>query len=418
MAPGRSAPGIVAVLALCTACGGARAVTSAPFETRDAAAMGTADAAPQASSVEAGDTADAAVAVAPMTAGDTSFASDGLLGGPDIWIPTGVASDADGSLVVSGVSNDGTFPAAEIVRRVTPSGVIDPTFGASGRAVVESNPAFFAQSVAILPDRRVVVFGAANVDGGDGAFAVRLTATGSLDPTFGQGGLWNAASVGRGVAALFETDESLYAVGTSSVAHVTAAGALDPGFGSSQGPFGAAAGAVAGNGTFLTGAGAGLTRYSVRGLLDATFGNGGSVSSALDGATVRALLVDGSGRVVVAGSHSQGSQVYVDVARFAGTGAPDSAFAGGGVASIPADTALGVAERADGRIVVWTELGELVGFRADGTPDPSIGVGGLVGLGVYGTVTSGTVDAQNRLVVVGLTTQTASSSWFVRRYVL
>jgi hypothetical protein len=71
---------------------------------------------------------------------------------------------------------------------------------------------------------------------------------------------------------------------------------------------------------------------------------------------------------------------------------------------------------ADGRLAIWTTNGELLVLADDGTSQTSDQPRGTVDLGVLGTVLAGTVDAQQRLVVVGLTTATPSSTWFMRRY--
>jgi hypothetical protein len=42
----------------------------------------------------------------------------------------------------------------------------------------------------------------------------------------------------------------------------------------------------------------------------------------------------------------------------------------------------------------------------------------MADLQVLGTVTSAAIDAQGRLVVVGVVTVTEAAEWFVRRYVL
>jgi hypothetical protein len=70
----------------------------------------------------------------------------------------------------------------------------------------------------------------------------------------------------------------------------------------------------------------------------------------------------------------------------------------------------------DSRVVVWTIGGQVVGVTSDGAPDLTFGPNGVANLDVLGTVTAGLVDAQRRLVVVGITTATTQPAWFIRRY--
>jgi uncharacterized delta-60 repeat protein len=215
----------------------------------------------------------------------------------------------------------------------------------------------------------------------------------------------------------------LIAIGSGGVTRLTASGALDAAFAVGQALPGAAGASLAPNGSFVTTDGSGVRRYVSAGSPDPSFGAAGAAVGALGGSgpaapTVRALAVDSAGRTLVSGSHAEGPLVFVDVARLTNAGAPDPAFAAGGVASIEADVTLGIAQRLDGRIAIWTQSGEVVGLNADGTPDTSLGANARADLGVLGTVLAGCVDSQGRLVVVGLTTRATPPTWFVRRYAL
>ncbi|MCL2450255.1 MAG: hypothetical protein FWD17_15015, partial [Polyangiaceae bacterium] len=185
----------------------------------------------------------------------------------------------------------------------------------------------------------------------------------------------------------------------------------------------ARSGARGSSGTSIVSDGTGLARYTATGALDPTFGSQGVVAQAFPASapaspTIAAVAVDTAGRIVVAGSHTDGSSVDVDVARLTSAGTPDTAFAGGATASLAAAIPVGVAISADGRIVVWTVSGEAMAWLDDGTVDSSLGALPVVDLGVEGTVLGGMLDANDRLVVVGITTDTTPSTWFVRRYVL
>ncbi len=158
-----------------------------------------------------------------------------------------VADDADGG--------HADFAAA----RLTVEGAPDPSFGAGGKAIVAfdlgGSGDDMAEATAVQPDGKILIAGRAarNSDGdGDVDFAVaRLTADGRLDPTFGAGGKLTVAFNlgGRNIDAASEiaVDASgrIVVVGTAefafdadgrarthiAVARLTADGMLDTTFG-------------------------------------------------------------------------------------------------------------------------------------------------------------------------------------------
>ena len=116
--------------------------------------------------------------------------------------PTGLAVQADGRLVVSvggqAVVNN-MYVHEPVVVRLTADGSLDPSFGTSGQVeiaaslVVPSGHDFLGSALALQNDGKVVVVG--TVDGRTAA--VRLTTQGSLDPSFGGHG---ATTVGAPLA--------------------------------------------------------------------------------------------------------------------------------------------------------------------------------------------------------------------------
>ena len=69
-------------------------------------------------------------------------------------------------------------------------GDLDPTFGEAGQVTTEFPIGSFASAVAIQPDGKIVVVGAAAGASLDGEFAVaRYDDDGDLDPTFGDAGM-------------------------------------------------------------------------------------------------------------------------------------------------------------------------------------------------------------------------------------
>jgi uncharacterized delta-60 repeat protein len=415
---------LIAVVASHAACGGATRATrgdagTTPLWSDAGESLDAADATPSDDAASP----DAAVSSSPSPAADRSFGDQGALNGTVVWLPLGVASASDGSLYVSGTTQDGTYPPLEIVEHLTAAGLLDLGFGDGGRITQPLGPTPFAQSLVVLPDGRVAVVGGTALGGAEGGFVLRVGADGAPDPGVGPGGVYSASDVGLIVAGLFDADGSLLVLGNGGVARLSSSGARDTTF-ASGGPLpGAVSGALARGGPWIASDGTAIREYSAAGAIDLSFGDAGAIPQALaapDGGAgaVSAVIVDGAGRTVAAGSHAEGLNTFLDVARYTAAGAVDPSFASGGTASILAGVPLGLAERSGGGIVMWTREGMLVYVHDDGTFDTTPGRGGIVDLGVLGTVLAGTVDARERLVVVGLTTGTDPPTWFVRRYVL
>lgn len=166
-----------------------------------------------------------------------------------------VALQKDGRILVAGSAAYASFDDDMAVARLTPAGALDPTFGPGGTGKAT---AFFdlsagdkrdsARGVAADPLGRILLGGSAQLDSAPfsrAAFA-RLDSAGFPDPTFGnQGssghalfpGLDNVLDGVNGIAV--QSDGKLVAAGTGptgtargfSAARLTAAGALDSGWG-------------------------------------------------------------------------------------------------------------------------------------------------------------------------------------------
>jgi uncharacterized delta-60 repeat protein len=97
----------------------------------------------------------------------------------------GLAIQADGKVVVVGQSSNADFVGKFAVARYNPNGTLDTTFGSGGIITTEFGPGGSdASSVALQSDGKIVVAGGAN---GDFALA-RYNSNGTLDAGFGAGG--------------------------------------------------------------------------------------------------------------------------------------------------------------------------------------------------------------------------------------
>jgi uncharacterized delta-60 repeat protein len=171
---------------------------------------------------------------------DQSFGTGGV---DDLAIPDdggGLALEPDGDIVVSGATGQqspaiATNPFAIpdtrwVVAVLDPSGGLDPSFGQAGIATLPETGSYGGQ-VATLADGDIVALGDAEVAGGHYVqYLTRLTPTGALDATFDGG---TPATVVAGVVDMVANPDGTVVLGLrGSVIRYTAAGALDPSFGS------------------------------------------------------------------------------------------------------------------------------------------------------------------------------------------
>jgi uncharacterized delta-60 repeat protein len=274
----------------------------------------------------------------------------------------------DGKPVVAGLSRKGSRYTWAIARYRT-DGKLDPSFGSGGRVLTEFGTGGAAYAVATQANGKLLVAGAGDVDSKEdtGFTLARYTVRGRLDPSFGTNGRVLTAfakiagdkfSLARVIAVALQPDGKIIAAGWS--------GGVD----------------------FRDFA---LARYTARGRLDPSFGQGGKVVSALGSqhqAQLAAAALQPDGKIVAAGSVLTGGGSDFAVARFTDRGALDPSFGEGGLVLTmrgPWSNASSVVVQPDGKIVVAGSTGfdsgsrfALVRYTRDGKLDPSFGSGGEV----------------------------------------
>ena len=351
---------------------------------------------------------------------DTSFSDDGVtvVGPPDSTAFEGVVAP-DGSITTVTpryVDGRGAF----FVQRLTASGAVDTSFSGDGRVTVRPGGNPFGAVVGLDGARTLVAGGV-----GPRVAVLRLDATGAPDSRFGTDGLasirvrrgWSVwpvgvhavedrrvivvGSIGRGLGEDFES--------ATFVLRLTARGTLDTTYGNGgirivdqvPGEFDEAqASTVDANGRVLL---AGtrnrpvvqdvvVLRLTAGGDVDQRFADGGlSLRPAPRGRnTATDIRIDGTGRVVVTGDWtSSRADTALDlqpfVARLRPNGAPDTSFSGDGVSRLSVCAPffcppIGTTVLADGSVVVATA--DLDGFglvrvRDDGRRDGTFGEEGV-----------------------------------------
>ena len=250
-----------------------------------------------------------------------------------------VAVQSDGKLVVVGQTYQNNDFSTEdfVVTRYNTNGTLDNTFGSRGKVRTDfPGLAAVASAVVIQPDGKIVVAG--------GAFPlftfagnfelVRYNSNGSLDTTFGNGGIvtTNFPQGSYAFALALQPDGKIIAAGTVFVN-------FNPGDQS--------------NTDFA------LARYNSNGTPDTTFGNGGQVTTDFGGLEDDAfsILIQPDGKIVAVGSANNAATYYnFAAARYLSDGTIDTTFGVSGkvqtdfgVAGF--DRAHSAALQSDGRIV-------------------------------------------------------------------
>jgi uncharacterized delta-60 repeat protein len=379
---------------------------------------------------------------------DTTFGTAGKVTtnfGSDVDYAAAVILDASNRLVVAGGRLNGNTMDF-VVARYTTNGSLDTTFGTGGIVttdIASSND--IAKALILDNNNRLVVAGESDTssDGSNHRFAlVRYNADGTLDATFGTGGKVTtdvSPSYDYVGALLLDQNNRLVVTGDGNFTHnrdvalvrYNTNGTLDTTFGTGgivRTDFGTIIDSghalIRDNNNKLIVAGSKydqvnsdviLARYNVDGTLDTTFGTGGKVSTNLGSNRdeANALIRDSSNRLIIAGTN--GTFGDIALARYSTNGTLDTTFGSSGIVTT------GVATNNDstnaliidyrGRLVVAgtsasvnNGQGVLVRYNPSGTLDTSFSTTGVVtinfGAGRY-RATALLQDRTNRLVVVG-----------------
>jgi uncharacterized delta-60 repeat protein len=312
---------------------------------------------------------------------DTTFGTRGTTQtdfGPMSAQAAAVAIQADGKIVAAGPLG---AAAGFAVARYNANGSLDTTFGKNGRVTTEVGGGGVAFALAIQPDGKIVVAGSVSgsssflrgLTPGDELAVARYNPDGTLDTTFGTGGVVASAfglRAAQGSAVVLQRDGKIVVAGAGQatastppeviLARFAPDGSPDPGFGSN----GVAAtpvptpGNCDGCGLYanaialqadgkLVAAGQGcsigcwfaLERYNPNGSLDQTFGTAGRVTtyfgsidscSKQGGDFANAVELQPDGKIVAAGYSNFGrcSPDYdtFTLARYNPSGSLDASF--------------------------------------------------------------------------------------------
>jgi uncharacterized delta-60 repeat protein len=326
---------------------------------------------------------------------------------------------------------------------------LDPSFNGTGYTLTSVSPSSGANAVIVQPNSKLIAVGAGlDAYGNQNSFALaRYNADGTLDSSFGSGGevttTFPSFTAGSGNAAVLQPDGKIIVAGMASsystgdvfaLARYNSDGTLDASFGSGglvATPLstftygGAQAVALQGDGKIVVagtvdqgGQVFGVARYNSDGSLDTTFGVDGLAIAPFyywEQAAASGVAVQPDGKIVVAGTGA----ALVTLARFNSDGTLDSSFGSGGEAQPAYGYAYSIALQGDGKIV--TAGRDLNGFlmvarsNTDGTPDNGFGNGGEATINLSPTAVyaaANAVQIQNNGKIVAAGSASGNSSYF------
>jgi uncharacterized delta-60 repeat protein len=268
-------------------------------------------------------------------------------------------------------------------RRLLSAGALDPGFGSGGKLITDvpgSTDDYSRNVVVSQPDHKIVVLGFVANYPSENVLA-RYNPDGSLDTTFGSGGLVTLDQATLGILVNLTVDGAgrILAAGYSPTYDFT------------------------------------VFRFNADGSADMTFGQGGKVVTDLGGSDFGAsVALDSASRILVAGN-TNGRMALV---RYTSDGSLDASFGGGIVITRLNSFAVfagGVAVGSDGRIFVAgtathgsTKAFGLAAYNPDGSLDTSFGPNhDGIATAAFGSVDDEAyqlaLDSVGRIVVAGTT---------------
>lgn len=287
-------------------------------------------------------------------------------------------------LVVAGF----TCPAVECdfaVVRYNKDGSLDQSFGTGGIVVTDFGGDDIADAV-LVKGNTIVVAGATDRDGNNDFALARYLKDGTLDPSFGTGGLVTTDFNGN-----FDAANGLDIMEN----RIVAAGYVD----------------------YFTGdSNFGLARYLDDGSLDPSFDVDGKVETDFSGEDDGAHAIDIRGQTITAmGEATTSGDSDLAAAQYNKDGSLNPGFGGDGTSTIDVgslfDGGRGGALQYDGRVVVvgYTcpdscEFA-VARFTSDGSPDASFGTGGFTTtpIGPFAQAQAAAFGPDNRIIAAGVT---------------
>ena len=307
-----------------------------------------------------------------------------------------VAIQPNGEILTAGMANingDAHFAVA----RYNTNGTLDTTFGTNGEVVTSlGGTNEWASSIAVQANGTILVSGTNT--SGDAAL-VCYNANGSLDTTFGNGGILVTNIRTYGNSLVIQPDGQIVLAGVM----------LDPTSGKT---------------------GLGVALFNANGTIDSSFGNDGEAVTNVgsEGASFGGVVLQADSKIVVSGN-ALGGTASLSLVRYNADGTLDTTFgtSGNGIVAIPTPAGFlytdglhsGVEIQSNGQIIATAELetsssedSGAARVNADGTLDTSYGNGGwaAVPIGYGDEPDASALQPDGRLLLAGFEWPTSSDS--------
>lgn len=367
-----------------------------------------------------------------LTAGvalDPTFGQGGLVTTDQLGISSDAATniaitEPGGKILVAGNATQSYDGSHFLLARYNADGTLDASFGDGGFVTTTLGYNWNAHGMAVDGSGGIVVVGDADANGQEAAVA-KYHADGSLDQSFGSGGIvtinfGGTISIARGVAIdsagnvdiVGEVFHNPVATGGYQmvVARLKPDGSPDAAFDNNASAAVASMTntavtpvrrAISGNAVTIDAAGnlvvAGLyasttsgqalvARFTNSGTIDPTFNGTGYATASLGAfdAQATAVAIDGNQDIVIAGgaAANQYQQSSIGLARFTPLGLPDASFGTGGQVTnvVAGNAAGGLAIDSAGNILVAAQMRystfAALRYTPAGAPDSNFGTGG------------------------------------------
>ena len=105
------------------------------------------------------------------------------------WLGRAIAADPDGSLLLALMMDEDMDSTRAGIVRVRENGTLDNTFGTGGLRSLDLEGGVFINALTVRSDRRIMATGSINHNGIQDVLVSRLRANGSLDPAFDGNGV-------------------------------------------------------------------------------------------------------------------------------------------------------------------------------------------------------------------------------------
>jgi uncharacterized delta-60 repeat protein len=308
-----------------------------------------------------------------------------------------MAIQSDGKIVLAGLIVNQDFALV----RYNSNGTLDNTFGTGGKLITDiSGTASLLTAVVIQNDGKIVLASKVHQLNDDDIVLIRYNSNGTLDNTFGNGGIQTTDIAGANEGAYsiaLQTDSKIVVCGSSSAVNTKIA----------------------------------LLRYNTNGTLDNTFGIGGIQTTTCGIVALGySVAIQSDGKIVVGG---ETMSIFPDrdfvLLRYKTNGTLDSTFGNGGITitqNDSLDNGQTIAIQSNGKILFGGRTKSATNFdfrldcyNIDGTLDSTFGNAGTTVTDILGNEggASLAIQSDGKIVMAGYNNNANALDFVVTRYI-